>query len=153
MADLVLAAPSARFSLRGDAAAREAGCAAFGVTVPATLRAAIRGERAALWLGPDEITLLGPAGTPMPDGDFAIVDIGERQVAWHLTGRGGEAMLAAGCPLDLARFGVGGCTRTVLGKAEILLWRRAPFAWQIEVWRSFSGYVEGVLRQAAKDWL
>lgn len=149
MAELMLAPASARFSLRGDVAA---GCAAFGMPAPAILRAATHGDRSALWLGPDEAMLLAPPGTAMPDGDFAVVDIGERQIAWHLVGRGAEEMLAAGCPLDLARFGVGGCTRTVLGKAEITLWHTAPFAWHLEVWRSFSVYAEALLRQAGRDW-
>jgi sarcosine oxidase subunit gamma len=33
------------------------------------------------------------------------------------------------------------CTRTVLGKAEIVLWRTAPDIFRIEVWRSFAAYV------------
>ena len=44
-----------RWVLRGDAAVRAAAESALGVPVPATAcRAGVNGERAALWLGPDE---------------------------------------------------------------------------------------------------
>lgn len=148
MAEVATLPACARFSLRGDV---DAGCAAFGVARPDTLRAAVAGERAALWLGPDEVLLLGAAGTPAPEAGV-VVDIGERQVALELTGADGETVLAAGCPLDLGRWPVGGCTRTLLGKAEIVLWRVAPLAWRIEVWRSFADYARALLAQAGRDW-
>ncbi len=155
MPELALLPPMARFSLRGAPDALAAGCAAFGTATPAVLRVATDGERAALWLGPDEVLLLAPSTVELPAIDgvpHALVDIGARQVGLALTGQGGEAMLAAGCPLDLTKLDVGACTRTVLGKAPIVLWRLAPFAWHIEVWRSFSAYAQALLRQAAKDW-
>ena len=145
----------ARFSLRGAPDALAAGCAAFGTNAPDVLRAATRGERSALWLGPDEVLLLGPETSETPAIDsvsHALVDVGARQVGLALIGQGGGAMLAAGCPLDLARFDVGGCTRTVFGKAPIVLWRTAPLTWHIEVWRSFAAYVQALLLQAARDW-
>jgi sarcosine oxidase, subunit gamma len=43
------------------------------------------------------------------------------------------------------------CTRTVLAKAEIVLWRRAHDSFHLEVWRSFAGYVSGVLAEAARE--
>ena len=141
----------ARYSLRGDAAMLADGCAAFGVAVPAPLRATRGANRAALWLGPDEVLLLGPVGTPAP-ASGAVVDVGERQVALELSGRAATSVLAAGCPLDLETLPVGASTRTLLGKAEIVLWRTAPFAWRVEVWRSFAGYVRALLAQAARDW-
>ena len=62
-------------------------------------------------------------------------------------------VLAAGCPLDLdpEHFPVGMCTRTVLAKSEIVLWRRGPALFHIEVWRSFAVYVTAFLGQAARD--
>ena len=91
MAELALLPPMARFSLRGAPDALTAGCAAFGTAMPETLRAATRGGRSALWLGPDELLLLAPADTEMPtlERPHALVDIGARQVAITLTGRGG----------------------------------------------------------------
>lgn len=151
MAELATLPDCARYSLRGDADMLSAGCAAFGVAQPETLHASVAGERSALWLGPDEILLLAPPDTPPPDGG-AVVEVSGRQLGLSLIGTDAETMLAAGCPLDLERWPVGGCTRTLLGKAEIVLWRNAPDAWRIEVWRSFAAYVRALLAQAARDW-
>ncbi len=155
MAELMPSPPMARFSLRGAPDALAAGCAAFGTAVPEMLRAFGRGDRHALWLGPDEVLLLGPDGTAMPTITglpHALVGIGARQVGLVLTGQGAEATLAAGCPLDLARFEVGACTRTVFGKAPVVLWRTGPLAWHVEVWRSFAAYAQALLLQARQDW-
>jgi sarcosine oxidase subunit gamma len=151
MAEIFALPASARFSLRGTPDDLAAGCAAFVVPVPEVLRAATRGERAALWLGPDEFLLLGRAGAAAP-GAGTVVDVGERQVGLAVRGAGAEPMLAAGCPLDLEMFPVGGCTRTLLGKADIVLWRVAVQDWRLEVWRSFAPYVRLLLEQAARDW-
>jgi len=61
-------------------------------------------------------------------------------------------LLAAGCPLDLdaSAFPVGMCTRTMLAKAEIVLWRTDPQVFRVEVWRSFVAYVSQFLGEAAR---
>jgi sarcosine oxidase subunit gamma len=41
------------------------------------------------------------------------------------------------------------CTRTVLAKAEIVLWRTEPNTFHLEVWRSFEAYVRQFLTAAA----
>lgn len=151
MAELALLPNFSRYSLRGDAIALAAGCAGFGVPSPEMLRAATEGTRSALWLGPDEFLLLAPPQTPAPRENLSV-DISERQLALGLSGDGCDQVLAAGCPLDLQKFGVGSCTRTLLGKADIVLWRTAPLAWRIEVWRSFGSYAQALLQQAMKDW-
>jgi sarcosine oxidase subunit gamma len=33
------------------------------------------------------------------------------------------------------------CNRTVLGKAEIVLWRTDPETFRIKAWRSFAAYI------------
>jgi sarcosine oxidase subunit gamma len=53
--------------------------------------------------------------------------------------------------LDLGEFPVGMCTRTVLAKADIVLWRTGDDAFHLEVWRSFSGYVTGLLSEIALE--
>jgi sarcosine oxidase subunit gamma len=40
------------------------------------------------------------------------------------------------------------CTRTLFGKAEVLLWRRAAEEYHLEVGRSFAEYIRGCLRSA-----
>jgi sarcosine oxidase, subunit gamma len=46
---------------------------------------------------------------------------------------------------------VGMATRTLLGKAEIVLWRQAVDRFQIDVWRSFAPYVREFLSEAARE--
>jgi sarcosine oxidase, subunit gamma len=43
------------------------------------------------------------------------------------------------------------CTRTVLAKADITLWRTRDDAFHLEVWRSFSAYVTGLLSEIALE--
>ncbi|KAB2853885.1 MAG: sarcosine oxidase subunit gamma, partial [Bauldia sp.] len=67
--------------------------------------------------------------------------------------RGAEATLAAGCPQDLspAAFPVGACSRTVLAKIEVVIWRTGDDAFRVECWRSFSDYAFAFLAEAARD--
>jgi sarcosine oxidase, subunit gamma len=152
--------PARRFVLRGGPAVRAAAEAAFGVSVPAeACRAAAAGERAALWLGPDEWLLLaGPddacesLGAALEELPHSLVDVSHRQTAFCVSGPQATTLLAAGCPLDLEEraFPVGMCTRTMCAKTEIVLWRPAPQAFRIEVWRSFALYLTQFLAQAAR---
>ncbi|MBV8342448.1 MAG: sarcosine oxidase subunit gamma [Gammaproteobacteria bacterium] len=163
--------PAARYILRGDEAVRRAVGAAFGVEVPASAcralsasagRGAGAGERSALWLGPDEWLLLAPeheAGAVETELAHALmglphslVDVSHRQVALAAEGSQAALLLSAGCPLDLAEsaFPVGMCTRTMLAKAEIVLWRTSSQAFRLEIWRSFAAYVSQFLAEAAR---
>lgn len=140
----------ARLALRGDASALGA---AFGLALPTQPCRAVQTEgRSALWLGPDEWLLLAPPGTldaSVPVADAAVVDVGHRQVGLLLEGPGAADALAVGCPLDLhpTAFPVGMCTRTVFGKAEIVLWRQDTARFHVEVWRSFAAYVQALLER------
>lgn len=156
--------PEARFILRLRPAAMAAAGAAFGLDLPvAACRAESVGVRAALWLGPDEWLLLAPqaeeeeianelavglAGHP-----HALVAVSHRQTGVALLGRDVAEMLAIGCPLDLDRaaFPVGMCTRTLFAKAPIVLWRRAPEHFRVEVWRSFAPYLWQVLAGGLRE--
>lgn len=154
-----------RFVLRGRAAAFAAAGAAFGVELPPnTCRAATAGERAALWLGPDEVLLLAPetdgealAGSmrsALASLPHALVDVGHRNVAIEIAGPGAAFLLNASCPLDLdAAFPPGMCTRTVLGKVEIVLWRMDAARFRLETARSYAAYVWRLLEQARRDWI
>jgi heterotetrameric sarcosine oxidase gamma subunit len=44
-------------------------------------------------------------------------------------------------------------TRTLLGKAAIVLWRTAADVFRIEVWRSFTPYVWACLEEARREHL
>lgn len=159
-----MVAPLARFIFRGDEVARKAAGKAFGATLSeVACRAASSGERAALWLGPDEFLLLAPDGEgaaieaaiagALGDTPHSLVDVSHRQTAINLTGTAAATLLALGCPLDLDAlvFPVGTCTRTVFSKAEITLWRRDETRFHVEVWRSFAPYVWGLLGEALME--
>jgi len=154
---------AARHILRGGPTVRAAAEQALGLAIPATAcRAASAGARAALWLGPDEWLLISGEHTGDATGaalhaalgglPHSLVDVSHRQVALELSGPDAPALLAAGCPLDLdpGAFPAGMCTRTMLAKAEIVLWRTAPDTFRVEVWRSFAVYVSAFLTEAAR---
>jgi sarcosine oxidase subunit gamma len=156
--------PASRFVFRGDAAARGAAGAAFGVTFPeSACRAAREGARAALWLGPDEHLLLAPDGESASleaglsralDGQaYSLVDVSHRQVGILVQGSRAEWLLESQCPLplNLRDFPVGMCTRTVFAKAEVVLWRTSAQVFHLEVWRSFASYVVELLREVDRE--
>lgn len=160
--DRLLAA--ARFSIRGGDTAIGAMGAAVGLAFPRdACRAAERSGLAALWLGPDEWLLIAEGGdhddlyarlTTVSTEPASVVDISERQVAIGVSGPKAVDVLAAFNALDLdeAAFPVGMCTRTLFGKAEVVLWRKADDAFRIEVWRSFAPYVLGCLAEATREY-
>jgi sarcosine oxidase subunit gamma len=157
-------APATRLIFRGKPAAIAAAGTAFGAPLSLTAcRAVTFEDRSALWLGPDEYLLITPDGIAesleqrfadaLGTLPYALVDVSQRQTGLTITGAKAAIALNAGCPLDLdlAEFPVGMCTRTVFCKAEIVLWRRSPERFHIEVWRSFSNYVWELLALAAQE--
>ncbi len=154
--------PAGRWILRGGAKVRLAAEGALKLAVPAAAcRAHAAGDSAALWLGPDEWLLISGEHTAqecaatlrgaLASLPHSLVDVSHRQIALEVSGPDAPLLLAAGCPLDLdaAAFPEGMCTRTMLSKAEIVLWRTAADAFRIEVWRSFAPYVSAFLSEAA----
>lgn len=155
--------PAARYILRGGPDTRAAAEEAFGVGIPShACRANALNERAALWLGPDEWLLIAPeaAGRAVAAAlsaalyrrPYSLVDVSHRQTAFTVSGPQAALLLGAGCPLDLdeSAFPVGMCTRTMLAKAEVVLWRTAAQAFRVEVWRSFAAYLSLYLAEAAR---
>jgi sarcosine oxidase subunit gamma len=156
------AAPAARLSLRARPDGVAALSKALGVKLPEkpkTSALSKSGGRAALWLGPDEWLVIDTAdGDPLADCAKAktlhsAVDISHRNTAILVEGRGAEATLNAGCPQDLSlsAFPVGACSRTILGKIEVVIWRTAEATFRVECWRSFSTYAFDFLEEAAAD--
>jgi sarcosine oxidase subunit gamma len=164
--------PAMRFILHGDVGARSAAAPVWGAAfAEQSCRAILHGARATLWLGPDEYLLLGgldgrvatlesqaaeAAGAlelALADIPHALVDISHRQFALEVSGPHAATILSGGCPLDLdlSEFPVGMCTRTVFAKADIVLWRTQLDEFHVEVWRSFAGYVTGLLREIAVE--
>ena len=157
--------PAMRFILHGDVRARAAAAPAWGAAfAEQPCRAVLEAARATLWLGPDEYLLLGTDAESetaaadalelaLGDVPHALVNVSHRQFALEVSGSHAATILNGACPLDLdlAEFPVGMCTRTVLAKADIVLWRTRGDAFQLEVWRSFSGYATGLLREIARE--
>jgi sarcosine oxidase, subunit gamma len=159
--------PASRWVLHGDAQARTLAAPIWGVGFSETACRALRsGERATLWLGPDEYLLLDLGASEetslataasledaLRNAPHALVDVSHRQFALEVSGPHAEVILRGACPLDLdiSRFPVGMCTRTLLAKADVTLWRTREDAFHLEVWRSFAGYVGGLLREIARE--
>lgn len=149
------AGPATRFVYRGAAATLAS--ALDGADVSRTLRAARAPDMTALRLGPDEWLVFGSAvrmaqvRTGLAQGQAAgtgsVVDISDRNVAITIAGPRATDLLASACPLDfdLTSFPVDMCTRTIFGKAEVVLWRMDADRFRLEAGRSFAPYVTGLL--------
>jgi heterotetrameric sarcosine oxidase gamma subunit len=122
------------------------------MAVPETCGTTTHGERTLLWLGPDEFLLLLPADAPHPAG---AVDVSHRDAAISVSGPRAAWAINASCALDLhpSAFPVGRCTRTLFGKAGILLWRTHEQTFRIETARSLAPYVWDCLEEARREFL
>jgi sarcosine oxidase subunit gamma len=155
--------PGTQIIFRGrDTAITMAG-AAYGFPLPEMpCRARQQNGRAALWLGPDEFLLLAPLdqsseiltelSAVLRHTPHALVDVGHRSTALQVSGHYATALLNAGCPLDLheSAFPIGACTRTILAKAQVILWHAGPELFYINTWRSFAAYVWTFLAEAER---
>lgn len=154
-------APMARFVFRGDLDAQQRLADLCQCAVPKPLRAAQQGETSLLWQGPDEILVLSPEDSAALATRIAralgrvphsCVDVSHRNVGFTLQGEDVTTLLSSAVMLDLdeREFPTGMVTRTLFAKADIVLWRRAPDRFHIEVWRSFAPYVLAMLAEGAR---
>ncbi len=156
--------PALRLVLRGGPDVLAAAADAVGLPRSETPCRAVRNDgRAALWLGPDERLLLGPADAgPEMRGllqralagmPHSLVEISHAQTAFELSGAQAAVALNTGCPLDLApaSFPIDMCTRTVFAKAQVVLWRTGHETFRVETARSFAPYVTKILALAARE--
>lgn len=152
------ASEARRISLRADGTAVAALSKALGVTLPKKPKtSAAKGGRHALWLGPDEWLVIDEKGDPAADcasskAAHSAVDVSHRNTAILVSGPAAADALSAGCPQDLSldAFPVGACSRTVMAKIEIVLYRTGEDAFRVECWRSFSEYAFDFLTDAAR---
>jgi sarcosine oxidase, subunit alpha len=157
---LAVLAPTSRLSVRAGYAAGTAIGLALGVLLPTVpCRSVISRDRAALWLGPDEWLIIAPesasglaaqATRAAGDNPASVVDVSHGSQILEITGHRATWCLNAFCALDLdvRAFPVGMCTRTVLGAAEVVLWRIAPEVFHLDVARSLVPYVWSCLEEA-----
>lgn len=159
------AEPASRLVLRARENAIAPLSKALGVKLPqepktSALSTAARTQgRTALWIGPDEWLVVDESGADLValcgkvKELHSAVDVSHRNTAITVSGEAAQSVLSAGCPqnLSLSVFPVGACSRTLLGKAEIVLLRESETVFRVECWRSFSDYVFTLLSEAARD--
>jgi sarcosine oxidase subunit gamma len=110
------------------------------------------GGRSALWLGPDEWLVLGPAhggGAIVAELEAAldglhrsVVDVSANRTAVVLGGPDRLQLLAGGCPIDLhpRAWGAGMCAQTLFAKTQVILHER-PAGTGLLVRPSFATYL------------
>ena len=150
--------------LRGGAAIHAEAARVLGGPLPALMASAESEHADVLGLGPDEWLILtepdnvGALATELSAAlgtvHHAVVVVSDRMIGIGVAGRRARDVLAAGCPLDLhpAVFAPGAATRTLLGKAAVVLRRPDP-AERYELWvnGSFAPYLWLFLRNAALE--
>ena len=152
----------ARFSLRITGAHLDKAVEAFGQDIPADIGGmSSAAQRTALCLGPDEWFLTAPESEREAIATrfarigeqitHSLVDVGHRTVGIDVSGPAAALVLNSGCPLDLDKFTIGGCARTILDKAEIVLMRFEREHYRLEIVRSFAEFVWNFLSVAGRE--
>jgi sarcosine oxidase subunit gamma len=160
-----LAQVNVRLDPKGPADAVEL---ALGIPLPLTPNTSVRGGGlTALWLGPDEWLIVGPAGTQtdlearlrsaVGEQHAAVTDVSAQRTTLLVAGDRARDLLAHGCSLDLhpRAFGPGRCAPTTLARAQVVLVASEepePGFWVL-VRSSFAGYLAEWLLDAATEYL
>lgn len=160
----------AQVNVRLDAkgAAADAIALALGLPLPLEPNTVVRaGELTAVWLGPDEWLVVGPAGTQRDVESriraaagaepVSITDVSAQRTTLLVAGPRARDLLAHGCPLDLhpRAFGAGRCAQTTLARAQIVLVARDEpgTGFWVLVRSSFAGYLADWLLDAAAEYV
>jgi heterotetrameric sarcosine oxidase gamma subunit len=112
-------------------------------------------------VGPDEWLIHAPpeamdlASAAASVGQGSVTDVSHRTLALEIAGPRAAWCLNGFCALDLDphAFPVGACTRTLLGKAEVVLWRMAGDIFHVDVPRSLFPYVWACLEESRRVFL
>ena len=137
---------------------------AFGTALPIAPNTVATGPKGiAYWLGPDEWLLVTAAADEaaiatalrkaLAGTHAAVTEVSGGQVVLELRGGDVRALLAKECPFDLydPEFGPGRCAQTRLAKAAVLLRPLEGGAMELIVRRSFAGYLQRWLADAAAE--
>ena len=156
--------PLGKLVLRGAATVAGLAGDALGFALPDAVNRATSGDGCrALRLGPDEVVLLldkdrkaatlEALAATLAGHHHALVDISARLVALEISGAPVRDTLAAACPLDLhpRAFGPDQATRSLFGKAEVILDCLAPARFRLLTNRSFAAYVRRLLAEAGRE--
>lgn len=160
-ASVIPAESAIRISLRAKSEAFSEAKKILGFPLPQKPKSSItKGSIHCLWIGPDEWLIIDKENSALPakfekagNTKLSAVDVSHRNTAIILTGSNAENVLSSGCPQDLSlkTFPVTSATRTILGKAEVIIYRIGENEFRIECWRSFSDYVWKYLVDAIKS--
>lgn len=150
-----------RISLRAETKSVAALGKAIGLTLPKKPGATItKNGVTAMWIGPDEWFIMGVEGAGLEEklntvktGLYSVVSINHRNTGMMISGHNAVNAINGGCPRDLSleAFPVNTCSRTIIGKAEVILFRTGAEEFHVECWRSFSDYVWKFLAEAARS--
>lgn len=154
--------PVARFNLRIAPADLADASKAFGLTLPTKIgQGAQKADRSAYCIGPDEWLLHGSEADQQSivsafdkvraETPHSLVVISDRELTIGISGPAAVELLNTGCPLDLSRIPVGGAKRTIFDYAQVTLIRDGEDAYRLEVWRSYSPHVRGLLDIATRE--
>ncbi len=152
--------PRHRLSLRVREGGRGAVGAALGLDLPERVGERARGGgREALCLGPDEWLIEAEEADAAAlaralggvDVSHAAVDISDREVGFRVSGPGTLALLAMGCPRDVARIAPGRGARTIFHGASVVIRREAEEEVRIDIWRSVAPHVRALMETGLKE--
>jgi sarcosine oxidase subunit gamma len=143
-------------SLRGSGAAFLSACeSVLGVRPPTTANTvASAGEKAVLWLGPDEWLVIGQDPAPLRAAlagiHSAVVDVTSSRKALVVAGDRAEETLSKAATLDfsLDAFPTGSCAQTNIARTQGIIHRRGAQEFVIYVRSSFAAYLRAWLRQS-----
>lgn len=118
----------------------EAMKSAHGMALPAPNRATGKSGARAIWFGPGQVMLIGPAPDPSLSAYAAVVDQSDAWAVVRLEGDGAEDVLARLVPVDLRpqNFKRGHTARTLLFHMTASITRVGEKSLQIMVFRSMS---------------
>ena len=158
-----------QIDLRGDAAdssfvaeTRQV----LGLDLPtAANTASTNGDRAALWLSPDQWLILVPFATRAQTIDelkralagrhVSITDVSANRTILELSGSKAREVLAKGCGLDLhpRAFKAGQCAQTVVARSQAVIWQtdETP-TYRVLVRPSFAAYLTDFFIDAMKEY-
>lgn len=133
-----------------------------GVDVPGTWQVTRAGDRAAIWMAPDELLLLLPhadakaaasrLGEALSGRHHLALDMSDARAVVRLTGTLVGEVLAKGAPCDVSdrAFPPGSARRTHLGGVAVAIWRLDDVTWEVVAFRSFAHHLLAWLEDAAR---
>jgi len=138
----------------------------LGLDLPTTANtASVNGDRAALWLSPDEWLILVPFATraqtiyelkrALSGKHVSITDVSANRTILELSGSKAREVLAKGCGIDLhpRAFKAKRCAQTVVARSQAMIWQvdETP-TFRVLVRPSFAAYLTDFFIDAMKEY-